>query len=98
MRLTLQVLLAASILLTALSVLDLGPPYRNANPQVAWLLAAWGWITVALETLLLLALFRVHVSPWVAVVVLLVQDGIWVWRLVVQRRARRKRRAERTDA
>jgi hypothetical protein len=85
----LRLLVAASIGLSMWFVLSLGDPRRSENQTVAWLLAAWAWVTIAFEALLLLALFRVHVPPWVAVVVLAVQDGVFGWRLVLLYRARR---------
>lgn len=89
MRYVLEALVGGSVLLTGWFVLLLGPPQRSVNPPMAWMLAAWAWVTIALESLLLLSLFRVAVSPWIAVVVLLAQDGIWVWRLVLLYRSRR---------
>lgn len=88
MTVLLRVLVAASILLTLWFVISLGDPRRSENATVAWLLAAWGWITIAFETLLLLALLHVHVPTWVAVLVLFAQDAIFAWRLVLLRRAR----------
>ena len=85
----LQLLVAASIVLSLWFVLSLGDPRRSENPIVAWLLAAWAWVTVAFEVLLLLALFRVHVPPWLAVVVLFAQDSVFAWRMVLLRRSRR---------
>lgn len=80
-----QGLIAASILLSLAFVLTLGHP-RGA---VAWMLAGWAWTTAALETLLLLATFRVHVPAWAAVVVLLAQDAVFAWRIVLLWRSRR---------
>lgn len=85
----LQLLVAASIGLSLWFVVSLGDPRRSENPSTAWLLAAWAWVTVVFETLLLLALFRVHVPPWIAAVVLFAQDGVFAWRLVLLHRARR---------
>lgn len=82
-----QVLIGASIGLSMWFVLDLGHP----RGHVGWMLAAWGWVTVAFETMLLLATFRVHVPAWAAVVVLLAQDAVFTWRLVLLRRSRRNR-------
>ena len=83
-----QLLVAASIGLSLWFVLSLGPPMRSANVKVAWLLAAWAWVTVAFELLLLLTLFHVHVPIWLAALVLLVQDGVFAWRIVLLRRSR----------
>jgi len=88
-----QLLVAASIGLSLWFVLSLGDPRRSENPTIAWLLAAWAWVTVAFEALLLLALFHIHVPVWLAAVVLFAQDGVFGWRLVLLRRARRADRA-----
>jgi hypothetical protein len=88
MRVAIEVLLAGSVALTAAFLILLGPPWLSAEPKVAWLLAAWGWVTLALELLILLVLLRVAVPSWLALIVLLAQDGVWVWRLAVLRRAR----------
>jgi hypothetical protein len=84
-----QLLVAASIGLSLWFVVSLGNPRRSESPTMAWLLSAWAWVTVAFETLLLLALFRIHVPAWLAAVVLFAQDGIFAWRLVLLRRTRR---------
>jgi hypothetical protein len=84
----LRALVGASISLSLWFVVSLGDPRRTANPPVAWLLAAWGWITIAFELLLLLALLRIHVPPWLAVGVLAAQDTVFAWRLVLLRRSR----------
>lgn len=89
MRYLLEVLVAGSIGLTLWFVLDLGPPWKSENPSVAWLLAAWGWVTVAFETLLLLTLFSIRFPLLLAALVLAVQDTVFAWRLVILRRARR---------
>lgn len=86
----LQALVAASVLLTLWFVLTLGSPRRSENPTIAWLLAAWAWVTVAFETLLLLALFQIHVPAWLAAVVLFAQDGVFAWRLALLWRSRHK--------
>src|SRR5258705_33899 len=93
----LQLLVAASIVLSLWFVLSLGNPRRSENPVVAWLLAAWAWGTVAFELLLLAALFRGHVPPWLAVVVLFAQDGVFGWRMVLLRRSRRQDNSVRVE-
>jgi hypothetical protein len=90
MRVMFEILVGASVVLGIWFALELGRPWRSENPPMAWLLAAWAWSTAAVETVLLLALFRVAVPPWVVVVVLLAQDSVWVWRLVKLRRERRQ--------
>jgi len=84
-----QLLVTASIGLSLWFAVSLGDPRRSENPPVAWLLAAWAWVTVAFEALLLLALFHIHVPAWLAAVVLFAQDGVFAWRLVLLHRARR---------
>lgn len=84
-----RVLVGASILLSLWFVISLGNPRRSENPAVAWLLAAWGWVTVAFETMLFVALFSVRVPVWLAAVVLAAQDGVFAWRILLLRRARR---------
>ena len=84
-----QLLVAASIVLSLWFVVSLGDPRRSESPTVAWLLAAWAWATVVFESLLLLALLHVHVPAWLAAVVLLVQDGVFGWRIVLLYRSRR---------
>jgi len=88
-RAVLQLLVGGSIGLTLWFVLSLGPPRNSQNPSVAWLLAAWAWVTIAFETLLLLALFSVMVPSWLAAGVIAAQDGIFAWRLVLLRKSRR---------
>ena len=84
-----QLLVAASIVLSLWFVISLGDPRQSENPTVAWLLAAWGWATVVFESLLLLALLHLHVPAWLFAVVLLVQDGVFGWRIVLLYRSRR---------
>lgn len=91
MRAVFEVLLGLSIVLGVWFAAELGPPWRSDSRVMAWLLAAWTWSTVAVETVLLLALFRIHVPWWVVVAVLVSQDAVWVWRLVKLRRERRQR-------
>ena len=85
-----QLLLTASVGLPMWFVLSLGDPRRTQNSRTAWLLAGWGWVTVAWETLILLATFRVAVPLWLAALVLLAQDGVFGWWLVQLYRTRRK--------
>lgn len=88
MRLLFEVLIGLSVALGAWFALELGPPWKSENPVMAWLLAAWTWSTVGVETILLLALFRVALPWWLVVVVLAGQDAVWVWRLVKLRQQR----------
>lgn len=88
MRVLLELLVAGSIGLTVWFLVDLGRPWRSEGPLIAWLLALWGGVTVAFETLLLLALLSVEVPAWIAALVLAAQDGVFAWRLILLRRAR----------
>jgi hypothetical protein len=83
-----QTLVALSIALTVVFVAALGHP----RSPVAWMLASWGWITVAFESLLLAVTFRVHVPMWSLALVLAAQDGLFGWRLALLWRARRLER------
>lgn len=85
----LRILVGASIGLSVWFVITLGPPQRSDNPLIAWLLAAWAWVTIAFEVLLLLALFHIAVPLWIAAVILATQDAIFGWRLVLLYRTRR---------
>lgn len=89
MIILLRILVAASVGLSLWFVLSLGDPRRSENVLIAWLLAAWAWVTIAFETLLLLALFRIAVPSWIAAVVLAGQDVVFGWRLVLLHRTRR---------
>lgn len=84
----LRLLVGLSVGLSLWFVLSLGPPRRSDNTPVAWLLAAWAWVTIAFELLLLLALFHVRVPLWIAALVLAGQDAIFGWRLVLLYRTR----------
>ena len=96
--LLLQVLVAGSIGLSLWFVVALGPPWRSQAPTIAWLQAAWAWVAILFEALLLLALFRVGVPLPVWGVVLFAQDGVFAWRLILLRRSRRAdQRIERVE-
>lgn len=89
MRLLVQVLVGISILLSLRFIADVGNPRRSEIPTIAWLLAAWGWVSVAFETLIFVAMFDVDIPLWIAAVVLAAKDGVYTWRIAVVRRARR---------
>jgi hypothetical protein len=89
-RVVFEALLALSVALGLWFAVELGRPWRAENPTMAWLLAAWAWSTVAVESILLLALFRITVPWWVVVVVLAAQDAVWVWRLIRLRQERQR--------
>lgn len=88
MTLVFALLIGASIALGSWFAWELGAPWRSGAPMMAWLQAALAWVTVAFDATLLAALFRVHVPPWVYGVILLAQDVVFGWRLVMLRRAR----------
>jgi hypothetical protein len=89
MRGVLGSLIVLSIAVTAWFVFRLGNPQRSADPAAAWLWALLGWVTIALDVLLLLVLLRVRYPAWVAAAVLTAQDVIYVWRSVRLEKARR---------
>jgi len=89
-RLLIQVLVGLSILLPLGVVLRLGDPRRSENPRMAWLLAAWGWVTVAFESLLFVATLGLRVPNWIAVIVLMSQNAVFAWWLIAVYRARRR--------
>ncbi len=80
-----QALIVYSIAVSLVFVVSLSRP----RGPVGWMLAGWGWTAIAFESLLLLATFHVPVPAWVAVLVLLTQDMIFTWRLVLLWRSRR---------
>jgi len=89
MREVLGSLIVLSIAVTAWFIFRLGNPQRSADPSAAWLWALLGWVTIALDVLLLLVLLRVRYPAWVAAAVLTAQDIIYVWRSVRLEKARR---------
>lgn len=82
-------LVGVSIAVTMWFVLRLGNPARTADPAGAWLWAALGWVTVALDTLLLLVLLHVRFPEWIAGLVLAAQDAVYVWRSIRLEKARK---------
>ena len=84
-----QGLLALSIVLSVWFAAEIWPPWRSEDPSTAWLLVAWASTAAALETMFLLATLRVEVPGPVALLVLVAQDAVLVWRLVKVRRGRR---------
>ena len=88
-RFILGVLIVMSIVLTLWFILGLGKPWRATYPAGAWLWAAISWVTIALDALLVMVLARVAFPSWVAAIVLLAQDGVWIWRLQQLYQARR---------
>ena len=89
MREVLAVLILVSIGLGLRFVVSFGLPWRNEFPAQAWLQSGLAWVAIIVDTLLLLALFHVPVSAWAGVVVLVGQDTVFAWRLVVLRRNQR---------
>lgn len=88
MRPLVEVLVGISIVLQLWFVIRLGSPRRSENPPIAWLITALTWGTIAFETLLLLALFRIPTPWWIAAVTLAALDGVWAWWLVALHRSR----------
>lgn len=84
------VLVGASALLGVWFVGHLGLPWRSRLASMAWLQSVLAAAAVAFDVLLLLAILRVHVPQWVAVLVVLAQDAAFGWRLAWLYRARRQ--------
>ena len=74
-------LITVSALLGLVFVATLGLPWRSANPAMAWLQSMLAWAAIAFDTVLLLAVFRVHVPTWIVAAILLGQDAAFAWRL-----------------
>lgn len=89
-----RILVGLSIVLTLAFVLRLGPPWRSANAAGAWLWALMGWTSVAFDTILLLTLLHIPVPAGAALLVLLVQDGVYAWRLFRLETSRRNNEEE----
>jgi len=87
-RIVFAVLIGVSMLLGLDFVVSFGPPWRSESPAMAWLQAGLAWVALAFDTVLLLALFRVAAPMWIVALILLGQDAVYAWRLVVLRRAR----------
>lgn len=92
MRVLIQVLVGLSVLLPLGVVLQLGDPRRSESPTTAWLLSSWGWVTVAFGLLLFMAVLGFNVPTWLGAIVLLAQDAVFAWWLVVVHRVRNRRR------
>lgn len=88
MRLLIQILVGLSVLLPLGVVLKLGDPRRSDSPTTAWLLSSWGWVTVAFEALLFVAVLGVGVPNWLGALVLAAQNVVFAWWLVVVHRVR----------
>jgi len=76
-------LVGLSLSLGLAFVLTFGNPSRSDNPPMAWLQAALAWVAVAFDALLFLALFHVVPPAWAILGVLLAQDAVFAWRLIV---------------
>ncbi len=76
-----QVLLGASIALSLLFILLLGPPYRRADRAMSWFLAATGWSAIAVDGVLFVATLGTRVPAWVVAVALVLQDVAFGWRV-----------------
>jgi hypothetical protein len=67
----------------------MGWPGRSLNPIGSWLWIAMGLVTLALDILLLMIMFRIPIPSLLAIAVLIAQDGVYAWRSIALRRARR---------
>lgn len=92
MKVLFALLFAASAVFSAGFVVRLGSPWRNREPEMAWLQAAIAWIAVAWDLAWMALTLSVHVPIWVFAVLLLVQDGIFGWRWWVLETSRRQDR------
>lgn len=84
----LAVQLVASLLLSGAFAVLFGWPWKRDEPAVAWFIASTNWAAMALDVLLLLAMFGIRPSLWVAALVLGLQDVAVGWRLWVLLRQR----------
>ena len=89
MRLLLQLLVAASIVLSVWFVLSIGNPRNSDSPTMAWLLVAWGASTTAIEAMIFVALLNIDIPMWVAALILAAQDAVYAWRIALVHAARR---------
>ena len=94
MRLLLQLLVFASIVLSVWFVLSIGNPRRSESPVMAWLLVAWGASTTAIETMIFVALLNIDIPMWVAALILAAQDAVYAWRIALVHAARRRASAD----
>ncbi len=83
------ILFGSSALLGLWFVAALGSPTHSAEPSMAWLQAGLALVAVMVDVMLLLALYHVRAPGWAYALVLLAQDVVFAWRLVVLYRARR---------
>jgi len=93
-KLAFEMLLGASVALSLVFVLILGPPWRHRDRMMAWFLASTGWAAIAVDGVLFVAVLGAQVAPWVLLLALAVQDLAFGWRLwlIVQDRVRWQRR------
>lgn len=92
-RATVAAAIVASMLLGVWFLYELGRPWRapvELRVQ-AWLQAALVATPVALDVLLLLVVLRIAPPLWLILAVLLGQDAVYGWRLLVLVRAHRER-------
>lgn len=83
-------LIALSIILDLIFVLDLFPPWRSHDPHIAWLLSMLALATAGVEILVLLATFHIHVPALLALVLLAGKDAALIWRMVKVRQTQRR--------
>jgi hypothetical protein len=98
-RLAFELLLGASVALSLLFVLILGPPWRHRDQAMAWFLASTGWAAIAVDGVLFVAILGAQVAPWVLLLALTVQDLAFGWRLwlVARDRVRWRREASNVE-
>ena len=84
------VIVGLSVLLNLAFVVRFGRPGRHPDKSMARYLASTGWQQLTLDTVLLVSLFGLHVSPWIALCVLAFGDVVAGWRLWLLERARRE--------
>ena len=88
MRVLIQVLVGLSVLLPLGVVVKLGDPRKSDSPTTAWLLSSWGWVTVVFGALLFVAVLGFDVPVWLGALVLVAQDAVFAWWLIVVHRIR----------
>jgi hypothetical protein len=80
MREVLAALVGYSVLFGVLFVVGLGWPWRSESPAMAWLQAMLAGVALALDVIILFALFAVRVPLWVIALALIAQDAVFTWR------------------
>lgn len=73
--------IAASIILGLLFMVELGWPPSKRRPEMAWLQWTLAATAVAFDIVLLLAIHQWFFVAWLALAILVVQDVVFAWRL-----------------